>query len=214
MITCNLATNPNQMAHTLPDLPYAYDALEPHLDVRTMEIHHKLHHGGYVKKLNAALEGTGLEEHDLMALLRNPSQIPEEKRSAVVNNGSGHYNHARFWEYMSPNGGGEPEGALAEKIAADFGSYTEFKDQFTQVAATTFGSGWAWLYLEDGTLKIGSYSDHGSPMMEGKQGILCLDVWEHAYYLNYQNRRPDYIAAWWNVVNWEQVAKELASAEA
>ncbi|MFN0213523.1 MAG: superoxide dismutase [Saprospiraceae bacterium] len=195
------------MAFTLPDLPYAFNALEPHVDARTMEIHHDKHHAAYVNNLNAALQGTEYEGKSLESLLASISKLPP----AVRNNGGGHWNHTMFWEIMAPNGGGEPAGALAAKINQDFGSFEEMKKQFAQAGATRFGSGWAWLCADgNGDLFITSTPNQDNPLMDvaDKKGrpILCLDVWEHAYYLHYQNRRPDYISAWWNVVNWDAVA--------
>ena len=196
------------MAFTLPELPYAFDALEPHVDARTMEIHHGKHHAAYVNNLNAALQGTEHEGKSLEELLANISKLPP----AVRNNGGGHWNHTMFWEIMAPNAGGEPMGELADEINKDFGSLDEMKKQFAQAGATRFGSGWAWLCTDDqGGLFITSTPNQDNPLMDvaDKKGspILCLDVWEHAYYLNYQNRRPDYISAWWNVVNWKEVAR-------
>ena len=201
------------MAFTLPNLPYELAALEPHVDARTMEIHHGKHHAAYVNNLNAALAGTEHEGKSLEELLAHISQLPP----AVRNNGGGHWNHSMFWEIMSPNGGGEPDGHLASKIETNFGSFEEMKKQFAQAAATRFGSGWAWLCVDaDDNLFITSSPNQDNPLMDvaDKKGmpILGLDVWEHAYYLHYQNRRPDYIAAWWNVVNWEEVGRRYRSA--
>jgi superoxide dismutase, Fe-Mn family len=197
------------MAFKLPDLPYAFNALEPHIDARTMEIHHDRHHKAYTDNLNKALEGSPNENHSIEEILKNVSTLPV----AVRNNGGGYYNHNLFWEVMTPNGGGEPKGALADAINAAFGSFATFKEQFANAAATRFGSGWAWLYEQNGVLKIGSTPNQDNPLMDVSEikgtPILGLDVWEHAYYLNYQNKRPDYIAAWWNVVNWEDVARRL-----
>ena len=203
------------MAHELPALPYAHDALEPHIDARTMEIHHGKHHQGYVNNLNKALEGQpNLQNKSVEQLLQDLEAIPESIRAAVRNNGGGHANHSLFWPCMSPNGGGEPSGELAEAIKSTFGSFANFKKQFSTAAATRFGSGWAWLCVDkSGGLALMSTPNQDSPLSQGLQPILGLDVWEHAYYLNYQNRRPDYIAAWWNVVNWEQVAKNYAAAK-
>ncbi len=202
------------MAHTLPDLPYAYDALEPHVDARTMEIHHTKHHQGYVNKLNAALEGhADLQAKSIEDLLRGIDAVPESIRTAVRNNGGGHANHSLFWTIMSPNGGGTPSGRLAEAIDATFGSFEAFKKTFSEAAGNRFGSGWAWLVVDgDGKLQVYSTANQDSPYMQGHTPILGLDVWEHAYYLHYQNRRPDYIQAWWNVVNWDAVAKNYEAA--
>jgi len=194
------------MAFELPKLPYAFDALEPHIDARTMEIHHDKHHAAYTNNLNAAIEGTELEGLSIEEILVKGIDKP-----AVRNNGGGYYNHNLFWEIMSPNGGGEPTGELADAINAAFGSFEGFKEKFTQAAATRFGSGWAWLCVKDGKLEVCSTANQDNPLMpgvgcEGKP-ILGLDVWEHAYYLNYQNRRPDYINAFFNVINWEKVAE-------
>lgn len=194
------------MAFELPKLPYAFDALEPHIDARTMEIHHDKHHAAYTNNLNAAIEGTELEGLSIEEILVKGIDKP-----AVRNNGGGYYNHNLFWEIMSPNGGGEPTGELADAINAAFGSFEGFKEKFAQAAATRFGSGWAWLCVKDGKLEVCSTANQDNPLMpgvgcEGKP-ILGLDVWEHAYYLNYQNRRPDYINAFFNVINWEKVAE-------
>ncbi len=207
------------MAHELPSLPYAFDALEPHIDARTMEIHHDKHHGTYVKKLNAALEGNAeLEAKSLHDLIGDLNSVPGDIRTAVRNNGGGHANHSLFWDIMSPDGGGEPSGELADAIQSTFGGFDAFKEQFSAAAAGRFGSGWAWLVVDGGQLKIGSTPNQDSPLMTGVSEftgtpILGLDVWEHAYYLNYQNRRPDYIAAWFNVVNWNKVGENLAAAQ-
>ena len=199
------------MAFELPKLKYAYDALEPHIDARTMEIHHGKHHAGYTAKLNAAIEGTDLEGKTIEEILQNC-----EGNNAVRNNGGGYYNHCLFWEVMSPNGGGTPTGDLAAAIDAAFGSFEAFKDQFSNAAATQFGSGWAWLCVKDGKLEVCSTPNQDNPIMGhgcGGTPILGLDVWEHAYYLNYQNRRPDYINAFFNVVNWEEVTKRFEAAK-
>jgi len=197
----------------LPALPYDYDALEPYVDKMTMEIHHTKHHNGYVTKLNAAVEGTELEGKSLEELLQNVSKHP----TAVRNNGGGHYNHSLFWTIMKGNGGGQPEGDLADAINSAFTSFDEFKNKFSNAAATRFGSGWAWLVLQDGKLAVGSTPNQDNPIMDISDfkgtPILALDVWEHAYYLKYQNRRPEYIENWWNVVNWEEVANRFNAAK-
>lgn len=196
--------------HELPALPYAFDALEPHIDARTMEIHHGRHHAAYVNNLNAALEKhPELFEKPLEDLLASLDSVPEDIRGAVRNNGGGHANHTLFWEIMSKDGGGAPTGALAEAINSTFGSFDQFKEEFAKAAATRFGSGWAWLVVDGGKLSVTSTPNQDTPIMEGKTPILGLDVWEHAYYLNYQNKRPDYIAAFWNVVNWNEVGKRF-----
>ncbi len=198
------------MKHKLPKLPYAYDALEPYIDARTMEIHHTKHHQGYVDKLNAALEKfPNLQETPLEQLLGNLDNVPPEIRTAVRNQGGGHWNHSLFWKIMGPKAGGEPSGALAEAIAKRFGNFAAFKEQFSASAAGIFGSGWAWLVSKDGGLEIMATPNQDNPIMQGIKPILGLDVWEHAYYLKYQNKRPDYIAAWWNVVNWEEIARNF-----
>ena len=201
------------MAHQLPDLPYSHAALEPHIDEQTMQIHHGKHHNAYVTKLNAALDShPDLHDKALHDLLADIQSVPKDIRGAVRNNGGGHANHALFWEIMGPSGGGEPAGGLAETINAAFGSFKSFKDAFSANGATRFGSGWSWLVVSGGTLEAYSTPNQDSPLMENKTPILGLDVWEHAYYLKYQNRRPDYIAAWWNVVNWDEVARRFAEA--
>jgi len=198
------------MPHTLPALPYDFAALEPHVDAQTMQIHHGKHHQAYVNNLNAALDKhPDLHQKSLDDLLRDLARVPDDIRTAVRNNGGGHHNHSLFWTVMSPKGGGEPGGSLAEAVTRAFGNFGKFKEQFTQAAATRFGSGWAWLAVSGGTLEVYSTPNQDSPVMEGKTPILGLDVWEHAYYLKYQNRRPDYIAAWWNVVNWAEVARRF-----
>lgn len=198
------------MAFELPQLPYAHDALEPHIDARTMEIHHGKHHAGYTNNLNAAIEGTDLDGKSIEGILKNLDM----NNAAVRNNGGGYYNHDLFWKVMSPNGGGQPTGALAEAINTAFGSYEGFKDAFAKAAATRFGSGWAWLCKKDGKLEICSTPNQDNPLMPGVgcggTPLLGIDVWEHAYYLHYQNRRPDYINAFFNVINWEEVAKRFA----
>jgi Fe-Mn family superoxide dismutase len=202
------------MAHQLPALPYAHNALEPHIDAQTMEIHHGRHHATYVNNLNAALESyPDLQQKSIEELIGNLDAVPEAIRTAVRNNGGGHANHTLFWEILSPNGGGAPSGALADAINAAFGSFDNFKAEFTKAATTRFGSGWAWLIVDGGKLAITSTPNQDSPLMEGKTPILGLDVWEHAYYLKYQNKRPDYIAAFWNVVNWDEVSKRFDAAK-
>ncbi|MBE5396550.1 superoxide dismutase [Brevibacillus borstelensis] len=201
------------MAHQLPELPYAHNALEPHIDAQTMEIHHGRHHATYVNNLNAALEGhADLQAKSVEELISNLDALPEAIRTAVRNNGGGHANHALFWQILSPNGGGAPAGALADAINAAFGSFDNFKAEFAKAATTRFGSGWAWLIVDGGKLAITSTPNQDSPIMEGKTPILGLDVWEHAYYLKYQNKRPDYIGAFWNVVNWDEVSKRFEAA--
>ncbi len=197
------------MAFTLPDLPYAKDALEPHIDAMTMEIHHGRHHNAYVTNLNAAIEKhPELADKSIEALLSDLASVPEDIRTAVRNNGGGHWNHTMFWQIMAPNAGGEPTGALADAINAKWGSFADFKAAFKAAAVGRFGSGWAWLIVApDGSLSIESTANQDTPLMEGKTAILGIDVWEHAYYLKYQNKRPDYIDAWWNVVNWAEVAR-------
>ncbi|MCZ6679895.1 MAG: superoxide dismutase [Candidatus Poribacteria bacterium] len=203
------------MAHELPDLPYAHDALAPHIDAQTMEIHHGRHHQAYINNLNTALEGLDdLAALSVEELLRNVDRVPEAKRQAVINNGGGHANHSLFWTIMSPNGGGTPTGELAAAIDAAFGSMKATKEAFTTAATTRFGSGWAWCVVdENGGLQIYSTANQDSPLMQGHTPILGLDVWEHAYYLNYQNRRPDYIEAFGNVINWDEVARRYAAAK-
>ncbi|PKR79000.1 superoxide dismutase [Halalkalibacillus sediminis] len=198
----------------LPELPYAYDALEPHIDKETMNIHHTKHHNTYVTKLNAALEGhSDLQDKSLEELLQNLDSLPSDIQTPVRNNGGGHANHKFFWTILSPNGGGEPTGELAEKINQTFGSFDEFKEKFAAAGAGRFGSGWAWLVVKNGNLEITSTPNQDTPVMEGVTPILGLDVWEHAYYLKYQNRRPDYINAFWNVVNWDEVSKRYEDAK-
>lgn len=201
------------MAHELPPLPYGYDALAPHIDARTMEIHHTKHHNAYITKLNGALEGQGaLQNQSIEQLVSKINTVPENIRTAVRNNGGGHANHSLFWQIMSPDGGGEPGGELAAAIKGVFGDFAGFQQQFSDAAANRFGSGWAWLVVKDGNLAVESTPNQDNPLMEGKTPILGLDVWEHAYYLHYQNRRPDYIAAWWNLVNWDEVARRFGAA--
>jgi len=202
------------MAYELPPLPYDYNALEPHIDEQTMRIHHDKHHNTYVTNLNAALEGlSSVQNLPVEQLLRQISQVPEEKRTAVRNNGGGHANHTMFWQIMGPGGGGQPTGAVATAITQTFGSFDSFKEQVTKAATTRFGSGWAWLTLDgSGKLAVESTANQDSPYMEGKTPILGVDVWEHAYYLKYQNRRPDYLAAWWNTINWNAVNQRYTQA--
>ena len=199
------------MAHTLPPLPYAANALEPHIDAQTMEIHHGKHHNAYVTNLNAALEkAPELADKSLDDLLRNLNSVPEAVRTAVRNNGGGHWNHSQFWKTMGPNGGGGPTGKLADAINAAFGDFEKFKEAFNAAGVGRFGSGWVWLVNEGGKLAITSTPNQDNPLMEGKSApLLGNDVWEHAYYLKYQNRRPDYLKAWWNTVNWDEVAKRF-----
>jgi superoxide dismutase, Fe-Mn family len=202
------------MAFELPALPYAANALEPHIDARTMEIHHGKHHAAYTNNLNTAIAGTEWDSKSIEEILANLDSVPEDKRTAVRNNGGGYANHNLFWQIMGPNGGGTPSGELADAINAAFGSFDGFKDAFSKAAATRFGSGWAWLVVgSDGSLSITSTPNQDTPLMEGKTPILGLDVWEHAYYLHYQNRRPDYIAAFFNVINWNKVAELYATAK-
>jgi superoxide dismutase, Fe-Mn family len=198
------------MAHTLPTLPYPHDALEPHIDKMTMEIHHGKHHNAYVTNLNAALEKhPELQSKSVEDLIRGINSVPEDIRTAVRNNGGGHANHSMFWQIMAPNAGGAPTGAIGDAIKASFGSFDAFKEQFAKAAAGRFGSGWAWVVDSGGKLVIESTPNQDSPLMEGKKAVFGLDVWEHAYYLKYQNRRPDYVSAWWNVVNWAEINKRL-----
>jgi Fe-Mn family superoxide dismutase len=200
------------MAYSVPDLAYAFDALEPHIDARTMEIHHDKHHAAYVTNLNAALEGTEWMDRPIEAVLSNLEIIPEDKRTAVRNNGGGHANHTLFWEIMGPGGGGEPSGDLAAAIADTFGSLDDLKSQVNDAGVKRFGSGWSWLVWDGTGLAVLSTPNQDSPVMEGSTPILGVDVWEHAYYLNYQNRRPDYLAAWWNVVDWNAVGAKFEAA--
>ncbi len=201
------------MAYSLPPLPYAYNALEPHIDARTMEIHHTKHHQAYINNVNTAIAGTDFEKLSVEQLISDLNKVPENIRTTVRNNGGGHANHSLFWTIMGPSAGGQPSGDLASAINGAFGSFDSFKEAFAKAGATRFGSGWAWLSVSGGKLEVSSTANQDSPLMEGKTPILGLDVWEHAYYLNYQNRRPDYIAAFWNVVNWNEVAKRLAAAK-
>lgn len=196
------------MSFKLPELDYSYDALEPHIDARTMEIHHSKHHQGYTDKLNKALKDQGdLKNKDIEDILSNIDTLPDDIKTAVRNNGGGYYNHLLFWEMMSPDSKKKPEGDLLEKIEKTFGSFDKFKQEFTNAAKTRFGSGWAWLILNNGNLEITSTPNQDSPLMEGKKILLGLDVWEHAYYLKYQNKRPDYIEAFWNVINWDYISQ-------
>jgi superoxide dismutase, Fe-Mn family len=197
----------------LPDLPYAHDALEPHIDAKTMEIHHGKHHQAYTTKLNEALEKhPNLQSKSIEELLRDMDSVPEDIRTAVRNNGGGYHNHDLFWQIMGPNGGGEPSGALADAIRQKFGSFEDFKKKVSAAGAGQFGSGWAWLVVADGGVDVYSTANQDSPLMKGHRPVLGVDVWEHAYYLKYQNRRPDYLEAWWNTVNWDEVSKRYADA--
>ena len=200
------------MAYSVPDLGYAFDALQPHIDARTMEIHHDKHHTAYVTNLNAALDGTEWMDRPIDAVLSNLEIIPEDKRMAVRNNGGGHANHTLFWEIMGPNGGGEPSGALGEAIGSTFGSFDELKTAVNDAGVNRFGSGWSWLVWDGTGLAVKSTPNQDSPVMDGDTPLLGIDVWEHAYYLNYQNRRPDYLAAWWNVVDWDAVGARYEAA--
>jgi superoxide dismutase, Fe-Mn family len=198
------------MAHELPPLPYDYNALEPHIDAQTMEIHHSKHHQAYVTNLNAALEGTEWADRDVEEVIRSLDALPEDKRTAVRNNGGGHWNHTFFWQIMSPDGGGEPSGELAQAIESTFGGVDQLKAQVNDAGVKRFGSGWTWLVRDSGgALSVVSTPNQDSPVMEGQAPLLGIDVWEHAYYLKYQNRRPDYLEAWWNVIDWEAVGRRL-----
>jgi len=200
-------------SYNLPDLPYDHSALEPHIDARTMEIHHGKHHKTYIDKLNAAIEGHDeLQMDSIDELMRNFNKVPADIQTPVRNNGGGHANHSLFWTVMSPDGGGKPSGDLAAAIDNAFGSFDVFKTKFSDAGVNRFGSGWAWLIVDGGKLDVTSTANQDSPLMDGKTPILGLDVWEHAYYLKYQNVRPDYIAAWWNVVNWDEVTKRYEAA--
>ena len=201
------------MAYTLPQLGYAYDALEPHIDAKTMEIHHTKHHQTYITNVNAALEGTEFADKDILEVISNLDALPADKQTAVRNNGGGHANHTLFWEVIAPGGSNEPVGEVKAAIEAKFGSFEAFKEEFAKAATTRFGSGWAWLIVDGDGVAVTSTPYQDSPVMEGKTPILGLDVWEHAYYLNYQNRRPDYIAAFWNVVNWDVVEAKFQAAK-
>ena len=200
------------MAFSVPPLPYAYDALEPHIDKATMEFHHDKHHQAYVDNANAALQGTDLADAPVEEVLTSLSSLPSDKQAAVKNNAGGHYNHSLFWEIMSPGGGGEPEGELASAIDSAFGTFADFKAQLKEAGVKRFGSGWAWLVQDGSGLAVVSTANQDSPISEGKTPLLGVDVWEHAYYLHYQNRRPDYIDAWWNVVNWPAVAQRFSAS--
>jgi Fe-Mn family superoxide dismutase len=199
--------------YELPALPYAFDALEPHIDALTMEIHHDRHHATYVNNLNAALEGQDVADQSIEELVANLDKLPEGIRTAVRNNGGGHANHSFFWKILSPNGGGAPTGEIAKAIDDTFGSFDELKAQFADAAVKRFGSGWAWLIVKDGKLAVTSTANQDSPLTDGATPVLGLDVWEHAYYLNYQNKRPDYISAFWNVVNWDEVNNRYQAAK-
>lgn len=201
------------MSYTLPELPYAYDALEPHIDAKTMEIHHTKHHQTYINNINAGIEGTEWEDLSVEELVSKANQVPEDLKNNVINNGGGHANHSLFWTVMSPDGGGNPEGEIAQAIDKELGGFEAFKEAFTKAALTRFGSGWAWLSVApDQTIIIESSANQDSPLMHGNTPILGLDVWEHAYYLKYQNRRPEYIAAFFNVVNWKEVNRRYLEA--
>lgn len=198
--------------YELPPLPYATDALEPHFDAMTMEIHHDRHHATYVNNLNAAIEGLEIGDKSVENLISDLQSLPENVRTAVRNNGGGHANHSLFWQVLSPNGGGNPSGEVAEAIKSEFGSFEAFQEKFNTAAVKRFGSGWAWLVVKNGKLEVTSTPNQDSPLMEGATPILGLDVWEHAYYLKYQNKRPDYIKAFWNIVNWDEVNKRYLAA--
>ena len=200
------------MPFEVPPLPYDYAALEPHIDEQTMRLHHDKHHQAYVDKANAALEGTDFDGKPVEEVLQNLSSLPQDKQGPFRNNGGGHANHTLFWESMSPDGGGEPSGELAEAISAKFGSFDEFKEQFEANGVGQFGSGWTWLVLDGGELKLTKTPNQDSPILDGQTPLLGNDVWEHAYYLKYQNKRPDYLKAWWNVVNWAKAAEHFGSA--
>jgi len=200
------------MAYTLPDLPYPFDALEPHIDARTMEIHHDKHHAAYVNNVNAALEGSALADLAIEDLLQRLDEVPEDKRNAVRNNGGGHYNHTLFWESMSGSGGGQPSGELASAIDSAFGSFADFQGKVKAAGLGQFGSGWSWLVHDGSGLAVMSTPNQDNPISQGKTPLLGVDVWEHAYYLLYQNKRPDYIDAWWNVVDWDVVASRFGAA--
>jgi Fe-Mn family superoxide dismutase len=201
------------MGFTLPDLPYDYSALEPHIDARTMEIHYTKHHQTYIDKANAALDGTDWADKPVEEVLRNISSLPNDIQGPVNNHGGGHANHSLFWTVMGPNGGGEPSGDLASAIESDLGSFKEFRDKLSEAATTQFGSGWGWLVVNGGKLEVINRPNQDSPLMDGLVPILGIDVWEHAYYLKYQNKRPDYIEAWWNTINWDEVARRYTEAK-
>jgi superoxide dismutase, Fe-Mn family len=200
------------MAYEVPPLPYDYDALEPHIDEQTMRLHHDKHHQAYVDKANGALEGTEWADRDVAEVIENLDSLPEDKRGVVRNNGGGHWNHSFFWQIMSPDGGGEPEGELRSAIEEAFGDFGSFQDELKAAGVNRFGSGWAWLVHDGSGLAVVSTPNQDSPVMEGKTPLLGVDVWEHAYYLKYQNRRPEYLDAWWNVVNWEEVGRRFSEA--
>ena len=200
------------MAYDVPPLPYDYSALEPHVDEATMRVHHDKHHQAYVDKVNAALEGTEWADKAIEDVVANLSEIPDDKRTAVRNNGGGHYNHSLFWEWMSPDGGGEPSGDLGSAIESSFGSFGDFQAKFKDAGVNQFGSGWSWLVHDGSGLAVVSTAKQDNPLTDGKTPLLGVDVWEHAYYLKYQNKRPDYIDAWWNVVNWDKVAERFGAA--
>ncbi len=201
------------MAYEVPALPYAYEALEPHIDADTMRFHHDKHHQAYVDKANAALAGTPLDGKPIEEVLADLGQVPDDKRNAVRNNGGGHYNHSLFWESMSPDGGGEPTGALADAINSTIGSFDDFKAKLKETGVNLFGSGWSWLVWDGSGLAVTSTANQDNPITDGQRPLLGCDVWEHAYYLKYQNKRPDYIEAWWNTVNWDRVAQMYAEAK-
>jgi Fe-Mn family superoxide dismutase len=200
------------MPYEVPPLPYDYNALEPHIDEATMRVHHDKHHQAYVDKVNAALEGTEWADKPIEDVIANLSQIPDDKRTAVRNNGGGHYNHSLFWEWMSPDGGGEPSGDLASAIESSFGSFSDFQGKFKDAGVNQFGSGWSWLVHDGSGLAVVSTANQDNPLSDGKTPLLGVDVWEHSYYLKYQNQRPAYIDAWWNVVNWDKVEERFSSA--
>jgi Fe-Mn family superoxide dismutase len=199
------------MAYEVPPLPYEYDALEPHIDEATMRVHHDKHHQAYVDKANAALEGTEFDGKPIEEILKNLDALPSDKQTAVRNNGGGHYNHSLFWDSMSPDGGGEPDGALGDAIASEFGSFGDFQTKVKETGVGQFGSGWAWLIRDGSGLAVVGSANQDNPISQGSTALLGVDVWEHAYYLKYQNKRPDYIDAWWNVVNWAKVAEHYGA---